>query len=154
MINTILITYGTRPFAQRVGRLLSSRYEVAYASSEPFPDILLNQNYHRVPTGGNPTFAHEILKLCLDKGYQMILPLGKMEGQPLNEARVLLEEYGIAVLLPRGLEDCFLLENPSGIVHVLKSGKDMLSGEQLCDSHFSGVGMLSDSGEEPILCLV
>lgn len=153
-MDTILITYGTRPFAQRVGRLLSSRYEVAYGSSEPFPDILLKQNYHRIPTGANPTFAHEILKLCLDKGYQMILPLGKMEGQPLNEARVLLEEYGIGVLLPRDLEDCFVLENPSGVVHVLKAGKDILTDEQLCDSHFSGVGMLSDSGEEPILCLV
>src|SRR5690606_3170194 len=114
----------------------------------------LKQNYHRIPTGANPTFAHEILKLCLDKGYQMILPLGKMEGQPLNEARVLLEEYGIGVLLPRDLEDCFVLENPSGVVHVLKAGKDILTDDQLCDSHFSGVGMLSDSGEEPILCLV
>lgn len=153
-MDTILITYGTQPFAQRIGRLLSSRYEIAYASSEPFPDILLKQNYHRIPTGANPTFAHEILKLCLDKGYQIILPLGKMEGQPLNEARVLLEEYGIAVLLPRDLEDCFFIENPSGAVHVLKSGKDMLTGEQLCDSPFSGVGMMSDSDEEPILCLV
>lgn len=153
-MDTILITYGTQPFAQRIGRLLSSRYEIAYASSEPFPDILLRQNYHRIPTGANPTFAHEILKLCLDKGYQIILPLGKMEGQPLNEARVLLEEYGIAVLLPRDLEDCFVIENPSGAVHVLKSGKDMLTGEQLCDSTFSGVGMMSDSDEEPILCLV
>lgn len=153
-MDTILITYGTRPFAQRVGKLLSSRYEVAYASSEPFPDILLKQNYHRIPTGANPTFAHEVLKLCLDKGYQMILPLGKMEGQPLNEARVLLEEYGITVLLPRDLENCFVLENPSGVVRILKSGKDILTDEQLCDSYFSGVGMLSDSGEEPILCLV
>lgn len=153
-MDTILITYGTQPFAQRIGRLLSSCYKVAYASSEPFPDILLKQNYHRIPTGANPTFAHEILKLCLDKGYQIILPLGKMEGQPLNEARVLLEEYGIAVLLPHDLEDCFVIENPSGAVHVLKSGKDMLTGEQLCDSPFSGVGMMSDSDEEPILCLV
>lgn len=153
-MDTILITYGTRPFAQRVGKLLSSQYEVAYASSEPFPDILLKQNYHRIPTGANPTFAHEVLKLCLDKGYQMILPLGKMEGQPLNEARVLLEEYGITVLLPRDLENCFVLENPSGVVRILKSGKDILTDEQLCDSYFSGVGMLSDSGEEPILCLV
>ncbi|NGM64723.1 hypothetical protein [Sphingobacterium sp. SGR-19] len=154
MIDSILITYGTRPFAQRVGRLLSSRYEVAYASSEPFPDILLKQRYNRIPTGANPTFAHEILKLCLDSGYQMVLPLGKMEWRPLNEARVLLEEYGIVVLLPYDLEDRFILENPSGSVHVLKSGKDLLTDEQLCDSHFSGVGMLSDSGEEPVWCVI
>ncbi|PRD54375.1 hypothetical protein [Sphingobacterium gobiense] len=154
MMDTILITYGTQPFAQRMGRLLSSRYEIAYASSEPFPDILLKQHYHRIPTGANPIFAHEMLKLCLDNGYQTILPLGKMELQPLNEAGILLDEYGITVLIPRNLADCFMLENPSGVVHVMKAGKDMLTDEQLCDGYFSGVGMLSDSGEEPILCLV
>ncbi|MBD1433878.1 hypothetical protein H8B06_13655 [Sphingobacterium sp. DN00404] len=154
MIDTILITYGTRPFAQRVSRLLSARYEVVYASSEPFPDLLLKQNYHRIPTGVNPTFAHEILKLCLDKGCQMILPLGEMELQPINEARILLEEYGIVVLLPHDLEECFMLENPSGEIHVLKSGIDILTGDQLCGDHFSGAGILADSGDEPILCLV
>src|SRR5690606_41246068 len=109
MMDTILITYGTRPFAQRVGRLLSSRYEVDYGSSEPFLDILLKQNYHRIPTGANPTFAHEQLKLCLNKGYKMKLPLGKMEGQPLNEARVLIEEYGTGVVLPGQRQDYFVL---------------------------------------------
>lgn len=153
-MDTILITYGTRPFAQRVSRLLSSHYEVAYASSEPFPDVLRTQNYHRIPTGANPTFAHEVLKLCLDMGCQMILPLGKMELQPLNEARILLEEYGITVLLPRDLEGCFMLENPSGEIHVLKSGKDIRTGEALCGDNFSGVGLLPDAGDEPILCLV
>lgn len=154
MKDNILITLGTRPFAQRVGKLLSSHYGVVYASSEPFPDILLKQHYHRIPTGTNPTFVHEVLKLCLDKGYQMILPLSKIELQPLHEARILLEEYRITVLLPRNLEDCFILENPAGPIRVLKAGKDMLTDERFADADFSGVGMLSDTGEEPILCLV
>lgn len=153
-MDTILITYGTRPFAQRVGRLLSARFKVTYASSEPFPDILLRQNYHRIPTGPHPAFAHEILKLCLDNGYQQVLPLGKMELQPLHEARVLMEEYGITLLMPAELETSFMLESPSAEVHVLKSGIDMLTDNRLCEGHFSGVGMLSDSGEDPILCLV
>lgn len=152
-MDSILITLGTRPFAQRIGRLLSSRYEVVYASSEPFPDILLKQHYHRIPTGTNPTFAHEVLKLCLDSGCQMILPLSKIELQALHEARILLDEYDITVLLPHDLESCFILENPSGPVRILRSGKDMLTDEQLTDAGFSGVGMLSDSGEEPVLCL-
>lgn len=153
-MDNILITLGTRPFAQRVGKLLTSRYGVVYASSESFPDILLKQHYHRIPTGTDPTFVHEVLKLCLDKGYHMILPLSKIELQPLHEARVLLAEYGITVLLPHNLEDCFILENPAGPVRILKSGKDMLTDESCADTDFSGVGMLSDSGEEPILCLV
>lgn len=152
-MDNILITLGTRPFAQRVGRLLSSRYGVVYASSEPFPDILLKQHYHKIPTGANPTFVHEVLKLCLDKGCQMILPLSKIELSSLHEAQILLAEYGITVLLPHHLEDCFILENPAGPVRILKSGKDMLTDEQLADMGFSGVGMLSDSGEEAVLCL-
>lgn len=152
-MDNILITLGTRSFAQRIGRLLSSRYGVVYASSEPFPEILLKQHYHRIPTGANPTFAHEALKLCLDSGCQMILPLSKIELQSLQEARVLLAEYGITVLLPYNLEDCFILENPTAPVCVLRSGKDMLTDEQLADTDFSGVGMLSDSGEVPVLCL-
>src|SRR5690606_12037450 len=153
-MDTILITYGTRPLAQRVGRLLSSRYEIAYASSEAFPDILLKQNYYRIPMGATPTFAHEILTLCLDDGCRMILPLGKKELQPLHEARISLEEYGIVVLLPDNLEDCLMLESPSGEIHVLAAGKDMLTENQLCHDHFSGVAMLSDSSDEPILCFV
>lgn len=152
-MDSILVTVGTRPFAQRIGRLLSSRYEVVYASSEPFPDVLLKQRYYRIPTGANPTFVHEILKLCLDNGCQMILPLSKIELQALHEARVLLEEYDITVLLPRDLENCFILENPAGTIRILRSGKDMLTNEQLADIGFSGVGMLSDSGEDPVLCL-
>jgi|SRR5690606_19908679 len=153
-MENLLITYGTRPFAQRVGRLLSARYNIIYGSSEPFPDIMLKQGYHRLPTGANPTFAHEILKLCLDTECQKVLPLGKMELQPLHEARVLLAEYGIEVLAPVELEDCLILENPPGDVRVLHEGKDLLTGEKLTDVGFSGAAMLSDSGEEALLCLV
>ena len=153
-MDKILITYGTRPFAQRIGALLSPVYEVGYASAESFPDLLLRGNYHRIPTGANPTFVHELLKLCLDKGYQLLLPLGKLELQPLHEARILLAEYGIEVLLPSELADCPLMESPSGELCILQEGKDLLTGEKRCDSTFSGVVMLSDSGEEALLCIV
>lgn len=153
-MDKILITSGIQPFAQRVGGLLKARYQVAYASSEPFPDLLLKQGYLRIPTGANPTFAHEILKRCLDQGYRWVLPLGSMEVQPLYEAQVLLEEYGITVLLPDQPEDRFVLESPTGALKVLHAGRDMLTDEKFPDTGFSGVGMLSDSGEEPVWCLV
>ena len=153
-METILITYGTQPFAQRIGRMLSVQYNIAYASAEPFPDLLLRQNYHRIPTGANPTFVHELLKLCLDKGYQLLLPLGKLELQPLHEARILLAEYGIDVLLPAELTDCPILESPAAELCILQEGKDLLTGAKCLDSSFSGVAMLSDSGEEALLCVV
>ena len=152
-MNKILITYGTQPFAQRVGRLLSSAFTVVYASSELFPDLLLKQSHHRIPRGSHTSFAHEILKLCLDQGIEVLLPLGKMEVKSIHEARVLFEEYGISVLLPRYPENCLMLEQPIAEVRVLKLGKDILTGEQLCDPDFSGVGMLSDSDEEPVWCV-
>lgn len=153
-METILITYGTRPFAQRVGRMLSSHYQLVYASSEPFPEILQKQHYHRIPTGSNPTFAHEVLKLCLDKGCHKLLPLGKIELQLLQEARILFEEYGITVLMPDDVTSCFFVEDPSEEVRVVQAGKDVLTDAVVCESHFSGAGILSDSGEDPLLCLV
>lgn len=155
-MDTILITYGTRPFAQRLAKQLSSTFNCHFASSEPFPDILLKSNYRKIPTGPNPTFAHELLKLALDEGYQYILPLGKMELQPLHEARILLEEYGIFVLLPEELDNCPLIENPPSAldVRIVKQGLDLLSGEQLTPIYFSGATLLSDAGDEPALCIV
>lgn len=154
MRGTILITFGTRPFGQRIGRLLASRYKVAYASSDPFPEVLKELGYRRIPIGDSPTFAHEILKLCLDEGYNFVLPLGKQEGQPLHEARVLMAEYGVKVLWPSESDERFFLESPSGTVHVLQEGKDMLTEKQESEAYFSGVAMLSDGGGQPILCLI
>jgi len=155
-MDTILITYGTRPFAQRLGKLLSAAFVCHYASSEPFPEILLKGNYRKIPTGANPTFAHELLKLALDEGYQYILPLGRSELQPLHEARILLEEYGISLLLPEELEAYMLIENPPTEleIRVLHKGRDLVTGGKLVDESFSGATLLSDAGDEPALCIV
>ena len=95
-----------------------------------------------------------MLKLCLDKGCHKLLPLGKIELQPLQEARILFEEYGITVLMPDDVTSCFFVEDPSEEVRVVQAGKDVLTDAVVCESHFSGAGILSDSGEDPLLCLV
>lgn len=155
-MDKILITYGTRPFAQRLGKHLSTKFNCHYASSEAFPDILLKGNYRKIPTGPNPTFAHELLKLALDEGYQYILPLGKMELQALHEARILFAEYDIEVLLPELLDDLLLIENPPAEmdVRIVHHGTDILTGAKIAGEPFSGAALLSDTGDTPALCIV
>ncbi|KGE15223.1 hypothetical protein [Sphingobacterium deserti] len=155
-MDKLLITYGTRPFAQRLGKILSSKFACHYASCEQIPTILLKGDYRQIPTGLNPTFAHELLKLCLDEGFTRVLPLGKGELQPINETRVLFEEYGITILLPLHLEEHYILENPASSlpVHIVEQGRNILTAEELLDVTFSGVFVLADDGEEPALCLV
>ncbi|SFT13213.1 hypothetical protein [Sphingobacterium wenxiniae] len=151
----IVITYGTRPLAQRIGRMLTPRFDVVFASAETFPDILLRQNYRQIPTGVNPTYAHELLKTCLDEQADYVLPLGKMELAPLHEARILFHEYGIEVLQPVDLAEFFILKNPpkEQQLYVCREGVDLLHGEKINDAGFSGVGMLSDSEEDMMWCL-
>ncbi|MCY4778195.1 hypothetical protein ORI89_00920 [Sphingobacterium sp. UT-1RO-CII-1] len=155
-MSKILITYGTRPFAQRVGHLLGEKYEVVYGSSEDFPEVLKQTNYKAIPVANTTTFAHELLKLCLDEGIDKLLPLGRSELQPLWEVRVLLAEYGVKLLVPHDLTGCLIVENPDKSLNlqVFSSGENMISKEQLDDHYFSGVGIRSDSGDELVLCLV
>lgn len=155
-MSKVLITFGTRPLAQRIGNMLSTDYEVCYGSSEPFPDVLKNKNYRALANAANPAFVHELLKLCLDEAIDMVLPLGQAELQPLIESRVLLAEYGVELLVPQDLESCFVIENPNKDfkLQVFKEGRDIMSGELLGNEGFSGAGLLSDSGEECMLCLV
>src|SRR5690606_6338360 len=152
----ILLTFGTRPFAQRLGNMLSSQYTCYYGSSEPFPDLLLRQRYSRIPTAANPVFVHEVLKTCLDKGCTFVLPLGETELGPLAEARVLFEEYGIAVLVPQDWEHMAVLSDPREEVDVriLRGGIDMITGRSAAADGFSGVVVLSDSEEELAICIV
>lgn len=155
-MDKILVTYGTRPFAQRLGKLLSTRYTCHYASSEAFPEVLLKGNYRKIPAGPNPVFAHELLKLALDEGYRWILPLGRLELQPLQETRILFEEYGITILLPESLEYHMLIENPPADldIKILDKGLDILSDMRVLPEAVTGAVVLSDAGEEPALCLV
>lgn len=151
----ILITYGTRPLAQRIGNMLKNKYEVTYGSCESFPDLLKKQNYFVLQTAANPVFVHELLKVCLDEGIDVVLPLGEAEYQPLHQARILLAEYGVDLLLPDSFSDYFTLENPPKelSVQVFKDGQDLMT-----DAHASifssGAAVRSDSGDDFALCVV
>lgn len=154
----ILITFGTRPLALRITKRLNNRYEVIYASSEEIPDLLLKSgNYFRIPSGLLPTFAHEMLKLCLDQQIDLLLPLGVFELKSLTESKTLFEEYGVAVLAPdkEVLVELPILENPPAVLPLLllSSGHNLLDDTAYTIKQ-DGLFAAGDSGEELALCCV
>ncbi|MBE8713311.1 hypothetical protein [Sphingobacterium hungaricum] len=153
----ILVTYGTRPLAQRVKQILQNQFDVYFATCEEIPSIL-TKSYSGIPTGANPTFAHEVLKLALDLGINYILPLGKQELLPFAEAKILFEEYDIELLVPskERLEDLFILENPNKEMNldVFIDGRSIIQSRTIDFADFSGLGLVSDDEDDVVLCVV
>ncbi|WP_293886098.1 MULTISPECIES: hypothetical protein [unclassified Sphingobacterium] len=154
----ILITFGTRPLAMRIAKKLGANFEVLFASSEEIPGLLLKSDkYARIPKGLLPTFAHEVLKLCLDQQVDYVLPLGGFELEPLSVAKVLFEEYQISVLVPDKdlLETIPLMENPPTDLpyRLLSKGNDLLDSTTI-ERSFDGLFAASDSGEDLALICV
>lgn len=152
----IIITFGTRPLAQRLSNLLQDTYEVLFATSEDLPSFL-GSRYGKIPTGLNPTFAHELLKLGLDQEANYILPLGLAEIQTLSDSKILFEEYGIQVLCPdrNDLETLFVLENPNAQLgmHLLNKGESLL-GEPIPETVLTGLFAADDDGDSVALITV
>lgn len=128
----ILITYGTRPLAQRLVRLLQQQqHETVLATCEAIPTIL--KDFHPIPNAKNPTFAHEMLKLCLDLGVEYVVPLSVEEIRSLHEARILFEEYEISLLIPAVLENVSFVQHPPATQQLYLFATDalLLSGEEI-----------------------
>lgn len=152
----ILITYGTRPLAQRVAQMINEKFEVQFATSESIPSVLQKQ-YIPIPNGVNPTFAHELLKLCLDNQINYLLALGFKELETLAEAKLLFEEYDIHLLGPdlEELKELFVLQNPNKELELqlVHHGVNVLDGQSV-QFRGSGLMVLSDEGEEFALCTI
>lgn len=88
------------------------------------------KNFQVVPKADNSTFAHEVLKLCLDLGVDYVVPLSVAEIYSLHEARVLFGEYGILALVPEVLEGVHIAERLDATqpLYLFAGGVDMLSG--------------------------
>ena len=65
--------------------MLQDKFEILFSTSEEVPSFLAS-NYLKIPTGVNPTYAHEILKLSLDRQVDHVLPLGISEIQTISIA--------------------------------------------------------------------
>jgi len=154
----ILITFGTRPLAMRIAKKLAGKFEVLYASSEEIPELLLKSgNYESIPKGLLPTFAHELLKLSLDQQVDYVLPLGVFELEPLAEAKVLFEEYQIAVLVPdKDMLGTFpIIENPPAeLPYILLSKGNNLLEDDVAENTLDGLLVRSDSEEDFALVCV
>lgn len=154
----ILITYGTRPLAQRLGRLLSAEDRVHYGTSESIPQILLDTaKYLGIPHGASPAYAHEMLKRCLDHNVRLLLPLGVAEIGPLAAAKPLFAEYGIRVLIPDlyVLEELPVIENPGSQVDIdlLAAGVSLLGKAGNGSPELSGVfAFETESSARHALC--
>src|SRR5690606_18818654 len=96
LADRVLITQGTRPFAQRVGKLLQMEQSVQFGTAEEIPDVLLQTSkYIRLPAADIPAFEHEMLRTCLDNGIDVLIPLGETEVYLLSMVLALFAEYGI-----------------------------------------------------------
>lgn len=156
----VLITQGTRPFAQRVGKLLPDGPRVLFGSSDEVPDVLVQTgNYLQFPKAGSPAFVHRVLKICLDMEVETLLPLGANELYPMAEARQLFAEYGIDVWVPTipQLAGLPVLENPPRQLPlmVLRNGTVLnRDGNSNRYDTLSGVFTPSDAGDELALCCI
>ena len=155
-MESLIITYATRPFAIRVAKSLQQKFSLLAATSDEIPAPMADQ-YIKIPRGVNPTFAHELLKIALDKGCKYILPMGLDEIQSLSESIILFEEYGIKVLCPNHIDlatlECLANPHKDLALSLLIDQYDVLQDEQR-PFGFNGLGIVSDSGEEFIVAIV
>lgn len=111
----MLITHGTRPFAQRVGKLLQPQYDVLFGSADEVSDVLLQTGrYIQLPGADTAAFEHGLLRSCLDNGIDVVVPLGEKEVGLLGHAQQLFAEYGIAIWIPDAVhpEEVNWMRNP------------------------------------------
>lgn len=152
----ILITYATRPLGIRVVNALTEKYDLIQSTSDEVPSVFANK-YISIPKGVNPTFAHELLKIAIDKGVNYILPLGLEEVRTLSTSLVLFEEYEIKVLCPSlaELEDIHIIPNPGKDLELTLAidGINVFTDQNVLGS-FPGLGVVSDSGEDFMLCVI
>lgn len=151
-----MVTCATRSFGMRVAKLLSDKFDVVKSTSDEIPDLLKDQ-FIKIPTGVNPVFCHELLKACLDNNCNYILPLDLSEIQSISESIILFEEYGIEVLSPTlaDLEELEVVQNPPKEISLslISRGKSLLEDNMILTVQVSGLGLLSDSGEDFILAV-
>ncbi|TJZ61194.1 hypothetical protein FAZ15_08305 [Sphingobacterium olei] len=152
----LLITFGTRPLAIRLSKLVQNKYKVLLSTSEEVPSVL-KEKYLTIPIGTNPTFSHEVLKLALDNNVQFILPLGAAEIQAIGESVQLFEEYGIRVICPSKNEllglDVLFDPTKDLPLSVVLDRVDLISDQPVACA-VNGLGIVSDSGDDFVLAVL
>ncbi|WP_166335427.1 hypothetical protein [Sphingobacterium chungjuense] len=151
-MSTILLTYGTRPIAQRIIKLLNTKHQLILATNEEIPSVL-SHAYKSIPNPANPVFAHEMLKICLDQSIDLVLPLGESEIAVLGPSTILFEEYGISILLPSMNPQLEIAKQvPSETpLQVVQNGKSLLDESQSPDAIENGVYAVVGNNWLPVI---
>ena len=96
----ILITGAANTEAYRLSRLIDAS-QVIFADHQELPNFSKSSNqFVKISSGKAPSFAHELLTVCLDLGVDTVFALYKDEVMALSEANVLFEEFGIKLMIP------------------------------------------------------
>ena len=93
-----LITAASDSAAFRLARLFSEKV-IFFGSIKEITNIG-NTKFIKIPSAKSPSFAHELLKICLDNHINEVYPLVFDEIVELSASRVLFEEFNIKIIIP------------------------------------------------------
>lgn len=93
-----LITAASDSAAFRLARLFSEKV-LFFGSIEEMPNIG-DTKFIKIPSAKSPSFAHELLKICLDNEINEVYPLVLDEIIELSTSRILFEEFNIKIIIP------------------------------------------------------
>lgn len=129
----VLITGAAAAAAHRLSRILGDS-QVIFADQQDLPGALFSKTkFIQIPSGGSPSFAHQLLTLCLDHAIDVVFPLRREELKPLAESKRLFEEYNIDLIIPDHDQLTVLLETGTSAGEEFVIAKDgmILSGQFL-----------------------
>ena len=98
-----LITGAATSMAYKIKNSLKNEHIILGDYAE-LPSTMLSKMMIQLPSPGSPSYAHEMLALCLDREIDHIYALKKGEQSQLNSAKQLFVEYGITIKLVSGDE--------------------------------------------------
>jgi hypothetical protein len=91
-----LITAATTSKAYKVKNSLNNE-NIIMGDYAELPSTMLSKMMIQLPNPVLPSYAHEMLALCLDREIDHIYPLKIEEQSQLTKAIQLFNEYGIAI---------------------------------------------------------
>ncbi|MDB5121659.1 MAG: hypothetical protein JWN56_2877 [Sphingobacteriales bacterium] len=99
-MTSILITGASDAKAYRLQQYVKGDI-IIFADHQDLPQLpSSSRKFIKIPQGDAPTYAHELLSVCLDHQVSKVYPLHKTEVFALSEAAILFAEYGITLVIP------------------------------------------------------
>jgi hypothetical protein len=91
-----LITGATTSMAYKVRNSLAAE-NIILGDYAELPSTMLSKTMIQLPNPASPSYAHQMLALCLDKEIDQVYALKAEEITHLTTAAQLFSEYGIAI---------------------------------------------------------